>query len=66
MRAHPCAQLAAAQTTDSDIPVACVEWGTTTSAEELRAAVDAWPVPKWCDDHGTNGQWYVNRCRHVG
>ncbi|NEA86649.1 hypothetical protein G3I38_18030 [Streptomyces sp. SID7958] len=59
-------QLAAAQAADSDSPVACVQWGTSAPAADLRAAVNAWPVPKWCDDHGANGKWYVNRFKACG
>ncbi|MET9463190.1 hypothetical protein ABZY05_51050, partial [Streptomyces canus] len=50
----------------SEDPVPCVSFSSTASAAELRAAVEAWPTPNWCDDHGANGQWYVNRFKACG
>ncbi|MEU8993130.1 NucA/NucB deoxyribonuclease domain-containing protein [Streptomyces sp. NPDC048558] len=60
------AQLADAVAAGGENPVPCVTWGTTASAPELRAAVAAWPAPNWCDDHGANGKWYVNRFKACG
>ncbi|MFJ3513122.1 MULTISPECIES: NucA/NucB deoxyribonuclease domain-containing protein [Streptomyces] len=58
-------RLAAAQAAGGDDPVACMSWSTDMSASELRAAVDAWPTPNWCDD-GARGKWYVNRFKACG
>ncbi|MGW5036373.1 NucA/NucB deoxyribonuclease domain-containing protein [Streptomyces nigra] len=50
----------------SEEPVTCVSWGSSTAGWGQRAAVDAWPVPNWCDDHGANGKWYVTRFKACG
>lgn len=50
----------------SEDPVPCMSFSSTASAAELRAAVAAWPTPNWCDDHGANGKWYVNRFKACG
>jgi hypothetical protein len=60
------ARLAAAIARGDDDPVACTSWNTTASVSKLRAAVDAWPTPDWCDDNGANGKWYVNRFKACG
>ncbi|MFF4542206.1 NucA/NucB deoxyribonuclease domain-containing protein [Streptomyces aureus] len=60
------ARQAAALAAGDESPVSCVSWGASASAAELRAAVTAWPTPDWCDDHGANGQWYVNRFKACG
>ncbi|GAB2889667.1 hypothetical protein GCM10027074_67430 [Streptomyces deserti] len=59
-------RLALAAERGDDAPVACVSWGSSASVSELRAAVNAWPTPNWCDDHGANGKWYVNRFKACG
>ncbi|MEU6351042.1 NucA/NucB deoxyribonuclease domain-containing protein [Streptomyces sp. NPDC047072] len=60
------AKILAAKRDGSEELVPCVSFNSTASAAELRAAVDAWPTPSWCDDHGANGQWYVNRFKACG
>lgn len=60
------ARLAAAVAAGREEPVTCVSRGTSVSTPELRAAVDAWPTPNWCDDHGANGKWYVTRYKACG
>jgi hypothetical protein len=58
--------LKSAEESGSESPVACVSWSGSASAADLRTAADAWPVPNWCDDHGSNGKWYVNRYKACG
>ncbi len=58
-------RLQAAREAGSSKPVACTSW-TKPSAAELRAAITAWPTPNWCDDHGANNTWYVNRFQACG
>ncbi|SEE65836.1 Deoxyribonuclease NucA/NucB [Streptomyces sp. 2231.1] len=59
------ARLEAAREAGSSKPVACTSWAKP-SAAELRAAITAWPTPNWCDDHGANNTWYVNRFQACG
>jgi hypothetical protein len=60
------ARMAQANAAGNDAPVACVSWDASTSVAELRAAVDAWPTPAWCDDHGADSNWYVTRFKGCG
>ncbi|MCS0605224.1 hypothetical protein NX794_29025 [Streptomyces sp. LP11] len=61
------AQMKAARDAGSNKPVACVTWGSTKlTASDRLAAISAWPTPKWCDDHGANSTWYVNRFQARG
>ncbi|MGW2520821.1 NucA/NucB deoxyribonuclease domain-containing protein [Streptomyces sp. NPDC001617] len=60
------ARLQAARNSGSGQPVACVTWGTKSSAAGRQAAITAWPVPSWCTDHGANATWYVTRFKACG
>lgn len=60
------ARIKAARDTGEGKLVACVTWGTKSSAARDRAALTKWPTPSWCLDHGADSKWWVTRFKACG